>query len=106
MYKPFINPLIPRPIAVETETIRGELSIEGNLEHNYIRFRFCFTELKETAPVSVSVEAENKVFIYNCIINSYLKSEVKTAVFHPEFNICRQFNVIGIEPLVKYKKIL
>jgi len=104
MYKPFLTTLIPRPIFVDTESITGRLYIEGNLEFNYIRFRFCFTEIKETAPVIISVKAINKIYSYNCTIYSYQKSEVKTTVFHPEFNINQQFDVISIEPLVKYKQ--
>jgi len=102
MYKSFLTLLIPRPITVETEYIKGKLFVEGNLEHNYIRLRFCFTEPKETAPVAVFIVAANKKFVYNCTINDYLKSEVKTAVFHPEFNISQQFIVSSIEPLVKF----
>ena len=104
MYAPFIYPLIPRPIQVETGSVRGELFIEGNLEHNYVRFRFCFTEPKDVAPLAVLVRVEGAEYVYNCTIRDYEKNEVKTAVFHPNFFVGQQFAVTGIEPLVKFEK--
>ena len=102
MYQPFLYPLIPRPIPVDTEFVSGNLFIEGNLEHNYIRFRFCFTEPKETAPIAVSVMAAGKRYVHNCIIRNQVNHEVETVVFHPEFFVGQQFMVTGVDPLVEF----
>ena len=106
MYKSFLIPLIPRPIAVETDFIKGTLFIEGNLEHNYIRFRFCFSEPQETAPLTLMVMAEGKRHVYTCLRCNYSKNEVETPVFHPEFSIFGQFFITNVEPLVKSGEFL
>ena len=104
MYTPFLSPLIPIPIVVDTGLIRGKLFIDGNLEYNYVRFRFCFAEPGETAPIAVSVKVAGKKYVYNCIFRRYAKYEVETEVFHPEFFIGQQFTVIGVDPLVEFNK--
>ena len=98
----FLGSLIPRPIVVDTELIRGKLFIEGNPEYNYLRFRFCFNEPEETAPVTVSVMAGGKKYVYNCISRRNAEHEMKTEIFHPEFFIGRQFTVISVDPLVEF----
>jgi hypothetical protein len=103
MYTPFIYPLIPTPIAFDTKSIRGKLFIEGNIEHNYIRFRFCYAEPKELAPLILTVETGGKKHVFYCIIRDYKNHEVKTAVFHPEFYVGRQFTVVDINPLAEFK---
>ena len=104
MYIPFLYNLIPRPIPIKTESVEGKLLIEGNIEHNYIRFRFCFSDPKETAPLAVSVKAAGEKYIYNCIIRDYSKHEAQTAVFHPDFFTGQQFMITGVEPLVELAK--
>ena len=104
MYAPFLYPLIPRPIAVETEAVCGELFIEGSLEYNYVRFRFRFAEPKDVAPLAISVSGEGKEYVYYCTIRDYEKHEAETVVFHPKFCVERQFAVTGIEPLAKFEE--
>lgn len=102
MYKPFIYPIIPRPIHVDTEHVKGKLLIEGNMEYNYIRLRFCFENVSETAPLAISVEAKGKEYVFNCILMDFEKYEVRTVTFHPEFNINQRFNIVNVDPLVKF----
>ena len=102
MHKPFLYPLIPRPIPVDTESVRGNLFIDGNLELNYIRFRFCFAIPKETSPLAVSVMAAGKKYFHNCIIRNQVNDEVETVVFHPEFYVGQQFMITGVDPLVEF----
>jgi len=104
MYTPFLSSLIPRPIAVNTDLIRGELFIEGNLEYNYLRFRFCFAEPGETAPIAVSVKAAGEKYTYNCILRSYAACEMKSETFHPDFFIGQQFTVVSVDPLVEFSE--
>ena len=104
MRVPFLYPVIPRPIQVKTESVLGELFIDGCLEYNYVRFRFCFTEPKDVAPLVVSVRVKDKEYVFRCNIRDYEKHEVKTDAFHPEFSIGREFVLTGVEPMVKFEK--
>jgi len=106
MVKSFLNPLIPQPIKVETEFVKGNLDVEGNLEHNYIRFRFRFNDPLETSPLIIIILAQGKEYKHNCLHCNYEKNEVETEVFRPDFSIFSQFSIENIEPMAKPSSFL
>ena len=95
----FLYPLIPQPLPVDTELVRGKLFIEGSMEYNYVTFRFRFTDPQEAAPLVVSVRAADRTYTYYCTIRDCKNPEFRTPVFHPVFNLGQQFSISSIVPL-------
>jgi hypothetical protein len=102
MTSAILFPLIPAPLTVKTDTLSGELHIEGNLERNTIRFRFRFADSLEVSPLLIVIDAGSKTYRYYCIIRDVNTPVIETPVFHPEFNVGQQFMVTAVEPLARF----
>ena len=94
--------LIPRPIPVDTGSVRGELLVIGNIERNFLQFRFRFSSAAETAPLCLTLSAAGKTYRYYCTIFENDPKEIITPVFSPEFSVGQCFRVSEIEPLVRF----
>ena len=97
-----LTSLIPRPIQVETDSISGELHIDGNIERNTVQFRFRFHNTMETAPVCLTIAASGKTYRYYCTIQEKKYKEIVTPVFCPEFSVCQCFCLKKVETLVTF----
>jgi len=76
--------------------------INGNIERNIIQFRFKFVNTVETAPICLSIYAAGKKYRYYCTIFENDSEEMVTPIFCPEFTVGQCFELIGIEPLIRF----
>ena len=103
MQETTVYPLIPKPLAIETESVSGNLFIEGNLGSNYLLFRFHFNQDTMLVPLVISVQAAGKLHQLYCLIMDYSCHTVKTPMFCPEFFIGQKFTVTNVETLVHFQ---
>jgi hypothetical protein len=94
--------LIPRPLSIKTDIVQGMLSIEGNIEHNIIHFRFVFSHKNETSPLCLVINVADSQYTYYCLIRDLDIGTVETPLFHPEFGIGQQFKITAVKPLVDF----
>jgi hypothetical protein len=94
--------LIPAPLSIKTDAVSGMLSVEGDIAHNVIRFRFRFSDPLATAPVLLVIRAGGKNYRCYCTIRDETRPIMETPAFHPEFSVGQQFIVTAVEPLIRF----
>lgn len=105
--KPYLYPLSPRPIIVETSQLSGRLYVDGNVKHNAIRFSFRFNRLEEISAVRIMVKINGKGYSsYECIYLECDNPSVRSGIIHPaEWSVGEKI-ALCVEPLCSYEQPL
>jgi len=95
-----LSRLLPGPIAIHVNGIKGRLFVDGNIGGNRLLFRFLFDKPDEIVPVYLDIRIAGKDYRYLLSGRDPANPMVKSHVLTPDANIADGLEIMGIKPLV------
>jgi len=92
--------LLPQPIAMRENGVRGRLFVDGSAEGNCLLFRFLFDEPEEASPVFLDVGIAGRRFRYLLAGMDIANPMVKSPIVFPDAAVSEGVEILGVRPLV------